>query len=532
MDTSEILDCEAPPMSDADFEDSFRRLNTDIGYFSEAMFGLPLQPKQRLFCQCALDHTHTMGCFSRQSGKSTGDAVLDCKWLTLGDHGKVALIGAYAPKFDQAHQIMFMQVVAFLESQPILEELIDYKNYSRGILQMVPGHELRTFTAEKTSKVRGHRITIAQVDETQDITDEKLYTEILPSGAAAKRWVGGRVEEGLMMKRVETGTPGGRNHMYEDICKGKVITELDQINYLEPHDIAVVYQPYWESTVLSAETIAIAKDNYPPNLFEQEYECKFNFDTAFAFPWDQVESSCINKNRNFTRDDQSWYFGGVDLGKNKDHTVLSIFKWRAPMYDMVFHKQWDLHLKWSEILDGVLNYMAIWKPNRTLFDITGPVGEALYYKLLAELPDDYYGGIHGYKYDPKSKLELIYNVQRLLEKGWVRMWDDPQLIRQFRILPEDRTGDKPKFEKPKGEHDDRVHSVALALMGGKQVCGNAGEKASEGISYDRSKKSLWSQFDGHPAQATKVDEGIPIGYGGYSKGLGSIFDRKDLWEGL
>jgi len=467
MDTSDIMEPQAPRLTDTQFEDNWKRLETDFDYFTRVMFEIPMQPMQGIFGQSCMDHFHTVGNFCRQTGKSVALAAIDCKWLWLGDHGKPALIGAYAPTFEQSHEIMYQQVITFMESQPLLADDIIYKNSSRGIIRMSNGNELKVSTAAPDSHIRGRRITIAQLDESQDIIDRKYNADIIAAGAASTRIIGGKVVEDLELKIVEAGTPGGRNHYYEANLRAKVLNSYADLQaILGSEDIALVMQPWQKSTVIKKKTVDRARRRMSKNLFEQEYECKFNLDTGFAFEFEDIEACTKgNSNREFTRIHDGQYVAGIDLGRNRDHSVLVVLQWRNPYFRMVEMNMWDLNLRWQYILDDMIEKLKVWSPDVTFIDI-GNVGDMAFDRDFVDLP---FTTCEGFTYATKSKVELFHNIQRFMQRQRLILWDDDNMIEQLRKMPEDRTkGSLPRFDKPDDCGDDIVQALAMAVMAGTQ----------------------------------------------------------------
>jgi len=481
-------------------QEFLHRLKTDINFFSVKVHKIDLarNPKQLLFAQSCLKFTHTVACFSRQTGKSTALAICATHALAFGDH---VSIGIYAPTKDQSIGVMFNSIVEMIRDSPILYSMVSHPILKGGAINMKNGNTLRAFTANKDTKsVRGFSPTHIIIDESQDVVDDIYFGSILPSGAAIKGLRVGSDDIGVKTKYWEAGTPAGRNHFMKYVQKSMPAGEAP-----DGTRIVKVVQPWYESTTVDRDLVEDARANYPRLQFEAEYECKFNFDTGFAFDWKQVDDATVGHNqRSFYREQDGIYVGGVDLGRNRDHTVLTIFEWNPPVWKMVGHKQWDTGLLWEEIFSEMTEMFDFWRPQYTIVD-KGGIGDIAYEAYFDRLPWSCLPWI----FTVDSKLKLIHNAQRLLEHDDLWLWDEIGLVQQLKDMPEERNGaGKPIYNKiDKKHHDDRVWSMVMALMAGKLYIGEG-----ESISYG-SKGKTFDDFFNEGMRITSQEKLEPIEMG-------------------
>ena len=114
----------------------------------------------------------------------------------------------------------------------------------------------------------------------------------------------------------------------------------------------------------------------PSRIFQQEFECVFNVDAGYAFDWNDITASMEgNDNFVFERRPKGMYVAGVDLGQQVDHTTMSVLEILGPTRRMVFHKVWDLKMKWIEMATDISQYLSAWSPGLVLVDCTDLVGE-------------------------------------------------------------------------------------------------------------------------------------------------------------
>ncbi len=445
-----------------------KKMRGDPNIWFKFWWDIKLSDKQFDLVDSMFMNRHTVGVFSRQSGKTFGVAGGKGHDLVLVP-GKN--IGLYAPTQNQAINVGFGTLMGLFQSQPILYRQISEVKKS-GYLKMNNGNEFRAHTANKDSNIRGFSPTDIWCDESQDINDETYHADILGSGGAVKGITasGGR-DKAIYTSIVETLTPKGRNHAF------KTVRPLPQITYatlkngkidipgavvrnmLAPSGAYVVWQPFWESPIIDLEWLDQRRQVMAPSLFQQEYACAFNSNDGFAFNIDHVYRAAKIEQRVFKPLHNSVYVAGVDLGRNQDHTVMTVLRvydnnWR----EMVFHNQWDLREDWRMIFADILQYLGEWNPKLTLVDETG-IGDPIYSEVFKRSRFTTQGWI----YNQERKNEIIRDVEKDLEHEALGLWDLEDLVWQLRDLPMviSESG-RPKYPKPDGGHDDRVQSLALA----------------------------------------------------------------------
>ena len=520
-----------------------KRLLNDIPFWFEFWWNMDLSHKQVGMLNSYDTERHTIFISSRQVGKTTagGGSLARTAILSPGTQS-----GIYAPSFNQAISLGFGNVKMFLEAQPLLDAQIA-QTYKSGKIIMHNGSIVLAQTANKESNIRGFSPDKIWIDESALIDDETYSADILGSGAAVK---GLKMHGGIprTTKILETSTPFGRNHFWKSIRPlpvfeyGLLDEDTANITFMPSeavenvrtmadtvHNVNVFYCPWWESKLIHSDRYIIDLDwvakrmrEDPRRLFEQEYCCAFNSDEGFAFNLQQIYKQCTITERIAVRDKNAVYCAGIDLGINQDHSVLSVFKVdpQDGLRVMVFQYEWDLKDEWRDVYHDSKEMLAFWNPELTLVDATG-LGEPIYdaeYKRTRFRTE-------GIIYGRKTKMELMRNLEKRLENGSVVMWKDRELIKQLKELPIKLMEGYVKYPKPEGGHDDRVQSVALALLACNKYLGDdrrrIGAKMWEkpGSSEFRSwlddevnadESHNWA--DGSPGSKRK--QGAKIGHGG------------------
>jgi len=460
----------------------FDRLADDIDYFAEKICNMKLAPKQSQLANSFMENYHTIGVFNRQGGKSTAIKIAAVNRLMFGED---VCIGIYAPTQDQAKGILFRGIADLLDDRlPNGKGGFIYNNYvvhphgikKSGEIHMKNGNTLFVVTANESSKsVRGHSPSIIVIDESGDIPDDQYKTGIMPSGATKKGITAQNWDDpdaGIQTVIWETGTPRGRNHFY-NIAQRAIDygTPFPEKEDGTPDDSIpiLVTQKWFEFPYRDQRKIDADMEDMTPDEFAQEYEGKWNLDFGFAFPWNQIVAACTRPDFNTARDKwavrnpRSVYFGGLDLGLNKDHSVFTVLRWDAPGYEMVFQHKWPIRTtNWKEIAMDTIGFLDYWNPEHTLIDRSG-VGDGIYGIYFEE-----FDNVEGFVYaTSERKAEIMQNLQRLLAHGKLDMINNRDLKDEFKEVIEDRQSGKPKFTHPKMMHDDRVQSTALAAWAGK-----------------------------------------------------------------
>ncbi len=479
-----------------------KKLKTDIAFFADFAFDIELEPKQKLFAQSCLTKPHTVGLFSRQSGKSTTMAILNVHQLSFGNS---IFIESYAPTAKQALKVMFARTRQFFETQPWLENEIAEIMRSGWILM----HNKNCFqsqTANKESNIRGFSPSIIEADESQHIPDDKFNADIKGSGAALKnltaterrrvRRLPQRQQKlalqaaGKKTRIWEAGTPMRRGHFYE--------------NTLPNEDIVVVMQPHWECSFIDVEYIERQRTQMPRRLFEQEYCCIFNLDEGYAFDYNMVKKACIIQDRVFERLDEDGvaYFGGLDLGQKVDHSVLSILEWDHGKRFQVFNYEWELDTPWTTVAAETAMFLHAWKPDLTFIDSTGQ-GKRPFEAYFMHLPK-----VEGWHYGPESKAELMKSLEIQLDLQRIQLWDDPRLIRQFKLAPRRvmPLSGMPQYPKAPGEHDDMVQATGLANLAASFFMGEGTEEQNDIIFDAVVKGAEVSEIGPNPYVDDRADE--------------------------
>ena len=338
--------------------------------------------------------------------------------------------------------------------------------------------------------------------------------------------------DGFETKIWEAGTPGGRNHFHDHLVPLNMLHRTD--SYFSDLENRVVTQTCDESWLLTPKYLEKMRRSMTSEEFNQEYNITFNLDTGFVFPWDDIVTATAgNTERHFTRYANRKYFGGVDLGRNKDHTVLTMFEYFNGEYTMVEHHRWELGLRWPEIFGEMLPRIMAFPPTLLLWD-HGQVGD-----LAGEVFFQHIKNCEPFDFSNNSKRDLVVNAQRLFADEKVDMWDIDSLRKEFDQLEEGRTpSGLPTYTAPerrdgKGRmHDDQVFSVLLGFMAGRL---HMGEQDGMESMVDKEVTELQQYLEklmpkSDDRKESRRSNSKKVEPKRKKEGLGSIFTDKKFWD--
>jgi hypothetical protein len=291
---------------------------------------------------------------------------------------------------------------------------------------LVNGSEIEFKSADNESGLRGAGLNWCILDEASRIKED--------SWNALRPALSDKQGKGIFIS-----TPKGKNWFYRIYLLGKE-NKPGYESWHFPSSTNPYFPPEeWEE----------AKENYPADWFSQEYEANFLDDVAAVFR--NIRGAV--KGEFEEPDAGKKYFGGVDVAKYQDFTVVIIMDESGHIvyFDRFNKLNWDVQK--VRISGAFKKYGAI-----GFMDSTG-VGDPIYEDLYKMLPMQMWG----YKFTNDSKMNLITSLQVAFEKSELSFPQIEVLIDEleafeYEMLP----SGKFRFSAPENYHDDCVISLALA----------------------------------------------------------------------
>lgn len=258
-----------------------------VKYFYIKIDGQELSEKQKEFLktvdegELSEETQEIVLLWARQTGKSTIVSLIIVYWLLMGKKERIYML---APIEDQTTEI-------YIKVDLLLNEFKFFKVYmtqsNRESITMINGNFCKFMSASPGSHIRGKTATRIILDESQDIVDEKYYSEIRPFLTSRQiDRATGKIKKKTM---IEAGTSKSKNHFFKSMTADGV---------------TVIKQRWWECEFTDKKFIERQKKILPAALFAQEYLCQFQEEGSCCFPvkWffkkKFVEGVCINEDEN------------------------------------------------------------------------------------------------------------------------------------------------------------------------------------------------------------------------------------------
>lgn len=286
--------------------------------------------------------------------------------------------------------------------------------------------QIQFFSGERPDNIRGNTFDYLIVDE-MAFTRPELWSEVLSATVLVKG-----------KKVIFISTPKGKNHFY-------------QLSLQPNYDNRYKYFHYssYDNPMIDAEDLEERKRSLPKHIFEQEYLAKFIDNASGLF---KNVDSCIIKPAERTQK----LFGGLDIGRADDYTVLTILN---KNYQMVYVQRWRQQ-EWSKIIDEVAN--KIREYNAEIFVEVNNQGDVFFEMLQNKV----YNNIQPYVTTTATKPIMIEDLAVHFENKDIGILNENWLVDElnaFTYIYNEKTR-RVQYGAPQGIHDDGVMSLALAVQ--------------------------------------------------------------------
>lgn len=338
----------------------------------------------------------------------------------------------FLPTYSQSKKVIWTGAdgsgFRFLDHFP--KELIKDKNEADMRIELINGSILQLVGADNIDRIVGTN-PVGVVFSEYSLMKEEVWNFISPILAENGGWA------------VFIMTPRGMNHAYDLMQRVKNSKDW----FMEVLGVD-------KTKALTEEVLEDQRLQMPADIFNQEYFCKF-IEGGTGFFKRITEN--IYKTEEYKPKDLAMYQIGVDLAKYNDFTVISPFN----LNDFHVQKQ-DAFNQMDYNLQKARIELAYIQHNRgkIVIDSTG-VGEPVY--------DDLYArgiNIEPFRFNVKTRMDLLKNLQMLLEMDKIKIPDDEVLLDELRSAQYELTASGQVTVKvPDNKHDDRIMSLALAVWG-------------------------------------------------------------------
>ena len=286
--------------------------------------------------------------------------------------------------------------------------------------------QIQFFSGERPDNIRGNTFDYLIVDE-MAFTRPELWSEVLSATVLVKG-----------KKVIFISTPKGKNHFY-------------QLSLQPNYDNRYKYFHYssYDNPMIDSEDLEERKRSLPKHIFEQEYLAKFIDNASGLF---KNVDSCIVKPAERTQK----LFGGLDIGRADDYTVLTILN---KNYQMVYVQRWRQQ-EWSKIIDEVAT--KIREYNAEIFVEVNNQGDVFFEMLQNKV----YNNVQPYVTSTATKPIMIEDLAVHFENKDIGILNENWLVDElnaFTYIYNEKTR-RVQYGAPQGVHDDGVMSLALAVQ--------------------------------------------------------------------
>jgi hypothetical protein len=261
--------------------------------------------------------------------------------------------------------------------------------------------------------------------------DSNAWTEVLRATVLVKG-----------KKVLLISTPNGKNHFYQ-------LYSLDGVN----EQYKSFKMSSYDNPLINPQEIEDAKSTLPTHIFKQEYLAEFVDGGSSVFGdinYKEVKTGLK-------------YYGGLDVARADDFTVLSIFNEKG---EQVLIERWR-HDSWANIIQKVKDVIV--KYNCDTYVEVNSIGDAVFEMLQNILPNKQL--IQPFITTTKSKQDIIEQLAvanqnkecSFLPIDWLKKEFD---VFTFEYNPKTRNI---KYSAPVGFHDDGIMASAIAYEALKKL---------------------------------------------------------------
>ena len=362
---------------------------------------------------------------SRQSGKSTIGTWLTTDILLRQSDAHIWYV---LPFYKQCAELFKNKFLPYLNQQGIKH----HANKSEFSIQFPNGAFIQFNSAENYQGLRGATLTHLICDEFAFFRPE-AYTEALSPMMDVK----GR-------KTLFISTPRGKNHFYDYYMRG-VNGVAGWLSFTGHYSEC--------SNERQIEIIESKKLTMLPDTFRQEYDAEFVDKSGQVFKDIQnaftLNEFALPTERNF---------GGVDIGMDKDRTVITIVNERC---EVIYYKRYELNEQSdTEYLVNSLSEILLMFPNVKCF-VEKNFNPSVFQLLRKRNPSVYY-----FNTNNETKKELITNLQYYISAGLLSSPNIPIMVDEMLSyeLGTTKVRNSFTFNAPAGGHDDTIISIGLACI--------------------------------------------------------------------
>jgi phage FluMu gp28-like protein len=405
--------------------------------YAEKVLGVKPFPYQ---AELLLDENkRIVACMGRQTGKTTTIAM---KAIYFADTNLNVTVLITSPSLRQS-MIMFDRIATFVYSVPRLRNkivratrtLIHFENGSRIIALPCSENLLRGYTAQ-----------MVICDEASFMPEEVITQVIFPMLSTTDGYA------------IFLSTPWGKDHFFYRAF----VNPAYSVHKVKSEQCPLIKPEFLEEM----------RQNMTKEAYLMEYEAEFVEALNSYFPQDLIRK-CVELAQKlgvelygslevtFPSGD---YYAGVDFGKLKDYSVITVLKREGNILKLVYMYQFPLETPYTHVIGHLVRANQKFKFRKVLVDQTG-VGEP----VLEEIRNQGLSSVEGLKFTVQTKEELLSNLKIAMEQNRLAIPYHRQFCQQIneQQYAYSKSGHL-QFSHPTNSHDDMLWALALSCMAARE----------------------------------------------------------------
>ena len=346
------------------------------------------------------------------------------------------------PTYNQGRKVIWDGIdrdgFKFIDHFP--KELVTAKNEAEMRIELINGSAFQVVGADKIDRIVGTN-PIGCVFSEYSIMKPEGYEFLKPVLKENDGWA------------VFVFTPRGTNHGF-NIFKMAQDNRFWFAQKLTIKDTGVLTE---------ADMDEERKEGTPEDLIQQEYYCEFISGAGSYFK--RIDENIWSGD--MFPEQGNVYQLGVDLAKHHDYTVITPFN----RNNFLVGKQERFNqIDWGYQKARIEAIYHKYYQNPIVMDVTG-IGDPIYDDMNARGM-----GIIPYKFNERSRMDLLENLRILLAQDKIKIPNDPILLDELRAFQYELTEmGRLRVGVPDNIHDDCVMSLALAVWGAGEAIGKSKE---------------------------------------------------------
>lgn len=414
--------------------EAVKKLREEPVVFAEVVLGFrPFGYQERILRDGS---PRLAACWGRQTGKTSTIAVKAVHFAFTNPRTTTLIVSASL----RQSMILFDRVLGFIYSSKILP--LSVKRKTRTLVELSNGSRIIALPCSG-ALLRGYTADLVVMDEAAFMPEEVISQVIFPMLATTNG------------SAILLSTPWGKENIFYRA-------------FMNPN-YSVYKVRSDECPLISREFLEEQRRNMTAMAYRREYEAEF-IEAATSYFTQDLIRSCIDPALELETDlegvkpERGDYYGGCDLGKLQDHSVLAIVKREDDLLKLVFLCEFPLETPYPVVVGAVVRANGKFGLRRILVDKSG-VGEA----VMDEIRGQGLSNAEGASFSGDRKAEYLAYLRIRMEQGRFRMPYDRRLCQQLNEQQYEygKTG-KLRFWHPPNSHDDQLWALALAVYASKQ----------------------------------------------------------------